>query len=104
MLLRVRHARLVLQYCTVILRQDEQLSSEHESDRGIILKLALYIYCFIECQSYDQYAPTHILPMIRHPAIDACTTGMVSESSPSNTLQEKYRMHAYCIIYVIYIA
>lgn len=36
-----------------------------------------------------QNSPTHILPIIRHPAMDAWTTGIVSESSPSKTLQEK---------------
>jgi len=35
--------------------------------------------------------PTHILPMIRHPAIEAWTTGIVSDSSPSKTLWGKTR-------------
>ena len=32
-------------------------------------------------------SPTHIRPMIRQPAIEVWITGMVSDSSPSNTLQ-----------------
>lgn len=35
----------------------------------------------------QHYSPTHILPMMRQPAMDAWTTGMVSDNSPSNTLQ-----------------
>ena len=33
------------------------------------------------------HSPTHIDPMILHPAIEVWTTGIVSESSPSNILQ-----------------
>lgn len=34
-----------------------------------------------------RHLPTHILPMMRQPAMEACTTGMVPNSSPSKTLQ-----------------
>lgn len=35
------------------------------------------------------HLPTHIRPIIRQPATEACITGTVSASSASNTLQEK---------------
>lgn len=39
------------------------------------------------------YSPTHILPMMRQPAMEAWTTGMVSDNSPSNTLQSHRQQH-----------
>lgn len=49
-------------------------------------------------------SPTHILPMIRHPAIEAWTTGIVSDSSPSKTLwtnrywsQSELYIPLYCV-------
>lgn len=38
------------------------------------------------------YSPTHILPMMRQPAMEAWTTGTVSDSSPSNTLNTQHQV------------
>lgn len=51
-------------------------------------ELKMHVVCFL---ALELYSPTHILPMMRHPAMDAWTTGMVSDSSPSNTLWSQKR-------------
>ena len=42
-------------------------------------------YYYVAGEQMD--SPTHSLPMILQSAIEACTTGMASDNSPSNTLR-----------------
>ena len=42
--------------------------------------------CVCVCVCVCEDSPTHILPIMRQPAMEAWTTGMVSDNSPSKTL------------------
>lgn len=55
---------------------------------SISRSLALKCYKLRSCQICFLNSPTHNRPMMRQPATEAWTTGIVSDNSASNTLKQ----------------